>query len=177
MRITVSDTGRREYYDEVLYVASNYKKFQKNPGKRIKGFIKAMLLPTILYIAMVVLMLLLFGQDRDPIFLLLGGMLVFVVVFFIIYLVKGNRQINAMMADKGTRYIEITDESITFEDDKKTIAQKWDNIMNVLLGPHSVVFLPTGQDGALITIERNYESEVLKAVREAGHGDLVVERK
>jgi len=24
MRITVNETGRREYYDEVLYVASNY---------------------------------------------------------------------------------------------------------------------------------------------------------
>ena len=29
MRITVNETGRREYYDEVLYVASNYKRFQK----------------------------------------------------------------------------------------------------------------------------------------------------
>jgi hypothetical protein len=177
MRITVNETGRREYYDEVLYVASNYKRFQKNPNKKIKGFIKAMLLPTILYIVMVVIMLLLFGQDRDPIFLLLAGMLVFVVVFFVIYLVRGNRQINAMMAGNGTRYIDVNGEGVTFEDDKKTIAQKWTNIMAVLLGPHSVVFLPIGTDGALITIDRNYEEEVLNAVRETGHGELILERK
>ena len=65
MRITVNETGRREYYDEVLYVASNYKRFQKNPDKKVKGFIKAMFLPTILYIVMVALMLLLFRQDKD----------------------------------------------------------------------------------------------------------------
>lgn len=177
MRITVNETGRREYYDEVLYVASNYKRFQKNPGKKVKGFIKAMFLPTILYIVMVALMLLLFRQDKDPIFLLLAGMLVFVVIFFAMYLVRGNRQINAMMADNGIRYIDITDESVTFDDGKKTIVQKWTNIMGVLMGPHSVIFLPSGTDGALITIERKYEEEVLKAVTDAGHGDLIVKSK
>ncbi|MBQ7703358.1 MAG: hypothetical protein IJT40_03190 [Firmicutes bacterium] len=177
MKITVKDIGRREYYDEVLYAASNYKKFQKNPNKKIKGFIKAMLMPTIAYIVLVLLMLVLFWQDRDNVFLLLAGMLIFVVVFFVIYLVKGNKQINAMMADKGTRYIEITEDSVKFEDSKKVIEQKWTNIMNVLLGPHSIIFLPTGTDGALITIDRTYEEEVLRAVNEAGYGNLLVERK
>ena len=177
MKITVNEVGRREYYDEVLYVASNYKRFQKNPNKKIKGFIKAMVMPTIAYIVMVLLMLILFWQDRDNVFLLLAGMLIFVVVFFVIYLVKGNKQINAMMADRGTRYIEITDDYVKFDDNKKVIEQKWNNILNVLLGPHCIVFLPTGLDGALITIERAYEEEVLKAVKEAGYGHLIVERK
>ena len=177
MRITVNDIGRREYYDEVLYVASNYKRFQKNPNKKIKGFIKAMLMPTIAYIVMVLLMLILFWQDRDNVFLLLAGMLIFVVVFFVIYLVKGNKQINAMMAGNDVRTIEINEDCVRFEDSKKTIEQKWTNIMNVLLGPHCIVFLPTGLDGALITIERAYEEEVLKAVKEAGYGHLIVERK
>ena len=177
MRIEVNEVGRREYYDEVLYAASNYKKFQKNPNKRIKGFIKAMLMPTIAYIVLTALMLVLFWRDRDLVFLPLAGMLAFVVIFFIIYLVKGNKQIDAMMADKGTRYIEITKDSVKFEDSKKVIEQKWSNIMNVLLGPHSIIFLPTGTDGALITIDRTYEEEVLRAVNEAGYGNLLVEHK
>lgn len=177
MRITINDVGRREFYEEVLYVASNYKKFQKDPMKKVKGFTKSILTPTILYIVMVVLMLLLFWKDRDPIFLVLGGLLVAIVIFLFVFVGKASKQIDEMMADKATRYVDINEGSVVFTDGKKTIDLKWQNIMSVILGPHVIIFLPDSTDGVLINLDREYEGQVVEAIRAAGHGDLIVERK
>lgn len=175
MKIEVNKRGSREYYDEFLYIASRYRKYQQNPKIKTHRMTRFL----IFYLCMAVfaggINLLFYFKTGDSLHLMVAGMLGLLLVLYIRYYVSVEKRIKAFMDDTGSKTIELNDEYVGYKDDSKDIRISWNDLSSILIGRYSICFIPKNQTDILISISRDYEDGIRKGLQETGKEYLVIE--
>ena len=175
MKIVITDHDKKEYYDELLYVSSHYKKFLNNPNRKAKGEGQNTLVWTILAAVILVIFLIMFFTTKSMTNLYVAGLYMLILAYALYYLSIVNKRIDLMMNDGLNKTVEINDQYIEYEDGKQTLRIKWDEIAYVMIQKYSICFLPKSPTSLFVTISRLYEDQVLEAVQKAGKDSLVVD--
>ena len=174
MKIEVNKRGSKEYYDEFLYIATNYRKFQKDPKRKTHGLTKYLLGYECFILLAIVLEFLCYRFFDDVIFVVLVGMLLLLLLLSLYYHFTAVKRIRAFLNDEGNKSVEIDSEAVTYTDDSKSVRILFDELNCVRIADYGICFLPKNQTDILISINREYEDEVLQALKEAGRDDLIV---
>ncbi len=175
MRLEITERGPKDFYDEIMYIAANFKKFRMKPNRKVHpqslvytGYCVATLLVILVF-------MLEYLGDHNGIFLLLSGMMLVCFFLLIVIVVSMRKRITAMMNEPGTKVITIDDRGVGYEAESQTVNIKWDEITNVIINKNSVVFMPRTDMSLMISVYSKFKDQILQGVAEAGHMELLVD--
>ena len=175
MRLEISERGPKEFYDEIMYVAANYKKFRSKPTRKphsqslvYTGYCIASLLVVLVFV-------LEYLRNHQGLFLLLSGMMLVCFLLFIVIIVSMKKRINVMMNEPGTKIIDIDEKGVRYESKSQTLEIRWEEILNVIINKNSIIFMPRTEIQLMVSIYTQYRDQVLQGIEAAGHMDLVVD--
>ena len=175
MRLEITERGPREFYDEIMYIASNFRKYRGRPEKKARSQMKVYTLYCLASALVTLVFLFEYFTEHKGVFLLLAGMMVVCLLMFIAMIVGIKKRIGIMMNEPGTKIIDIDERGVRYEAENQTLQTKWDDITNVIINKHSIVFMPRTEIQLMVSIYAKYKEQVLQAVEAAGHMDLVVD--
>ena len=175
MRIEIIDNDKKEYYDEVLYICSHYKKYLNNPTRKAKGEAQNTIVWTIITTVILIIFLIMYFTTKSMNNLYIAGLYMLVLAYAIYYLSVINKRINLMMNSDLKKSVEINDQYVEYEDGKQSLKISWDEITHVMIQKYSICFIPKNPTSLFVTVSRLYEDQVVKAVQEAGKGNLIVD--
>ena len=177
MKIEVNKRGSREYYDEFMYIASRYRKFQQNPNTKTYRMTRFLAVYLCLALFAGTINLLFYFKNKESLHLMVVGMLVLLLILYARYYVSVEKRIKAFMSDEGSKTIEFTGEYVGYKDDSKDIRISWDDVSCILFARYSICFIPKNQSDILISISREYEDKVRKGLQEADKEYLITENR
>lgn len=172
MKLAFEKRGTKEYYNEILYVAKNYKKIVNNPHKRLRNLSNQYLL---LLIPLIIVYIIypIFSQNE-----LLFGLGLAIVTLCLAMYFRVRKAVNFYLNDKGKKSIEINKESVIYADDTKTYYLKWDNISYITVNKCSICFIPHISENTLpiiITVPIEYKSDILNAIDKYDKNQLIID--
>lgn len=177
MKIEVNKPGKKEYYDEFLYIASFYKKIKKNTNKKIQRltvYLKK-------YICYLLLSFILFGLfyylTKNLIYIFSIGMLFLILIYLIIYLRNTNKMLNSLMNSNGTKFIEIDETGVEYKDSEKNVKINWKNIDFILLTKYSICFIPKEEMGIFISVSKDYKDKIFEGIKKYRKEKLIIDNE
>ena len=175
MRIEIIDNDKKEYYDEVLYVSSHYKRFLNNPTRKAKGEAQNTIVWTIITTVILIVFLIMYFTTKSMNNLYIAGLYMLILAYALYYLSLVNKRIDLMMNSDLKKSVEINNQYVEYEDGKQSLKINWDEIAYVMIQKYSICFIPKSPTSLFVTISRLYQDQVLKAVEQAGKSSLVID--
>jgi hypothetical protein len=168
MEILIDGVESSQYYDEVLYVASNYSKFVKNPRKKA-GSLKryALFLTGIAFVFLVIFAFLNHSNPENTLYFYV--MLLFLVTFAlgIVYYILINHRISKFRNSNFAKRLGIEKDFIEFYVADDYYRMEMSDIQYILINRYSICFLPREKSN-VIAINVRYKNQVLEAIGESG---------
>ena len=177
MRFEVKERGSKEFYDEMLYVITYYKKFIKNPKRKAWQYTKYLILYMIISAAMCAGFAALYVFDREWYSLVFVGMFLLILIFTMILFVNVQKRIKMFMNDKSDKVIEITDEAISYSSDTLNLKMNKADIAVIVINKNSICVLPKVMTTYALSISNDYLDEFLQGAKESGYDELIVNNK
>ena len=175
MRIEIKDRGPKEFYDEFMYVAANFRKFRSNPEAKARLQTVVYSRYAVLAFAVILVMVCMYFLHHEGIFLLLSGMMLICFILLAVLVASMKKRINLMMSEKGVKTVEIDEKGVKYESEAQTLKIRWDDITAVIINRHSIIFMPRTEIQFMISVYTAFREEILSGIRDAGHMDLVVD--
>ena len=175
MKIDVKDRGKKEYYEEVLYIATKYNSIRKNPKKKVYRIIPYLICYDLFLILSIILITVFYLDTYDRLYIFLLGALFVFLFLSILLMISFKKRIDIFMNIDGVKSIIIDEEEVSYEDKEKRFNVKWDDIESVIIHKYSISFIPKSSSVALISISTDYKKEVLKALKKYKKESLIVE--
>ena len=160
MEILMNNEEPSEYYDEVLYVASNYRKFVKNPRRKITGLKRyALFLTSISLIFLVIFSIVTIIQKKDIYFYIVILFAVAFVLGIFYYLLIRNRISKFKSSDISKKLIIENDNfELVIGDDVYKLAKS--EIQYILINRYSICFLPR-TTAYVLAVDIKYKNQIL----------------
>lgn len=177
MKLEISTPGPREYYDEMLYVLSYYKKIKKNPRVKVHSLTKYLSVFIVLLIIYIAIMFIANKTFHDLLFIYLAGISSILLAYYIFVLLNANKRIKEYINNTGTKIIEINDEGVRFKDDKRDFLINWSSIHSIVINNYSICFIPEDMSNIVVSISSEYANEVLKGIKEVNKEDLAYDNR
>lgn len=175
MKIEFKERGRKEYYEEMLYISYYFSKASKNPQKKVYLFTSYMWIHSLYMAVLLLVSLFFYFWMREVSFIFLTGA-VFILLIAELYLIyQGKERMKRFLSTNDTKIIELTKEGIDFEDVQRNYRISWNEIRYILINRYSITFLPKSNDNLLISIDKQYQESVLEAIRECEKEDLIID--
>lgn len=175
MKLEITETGNKEYYDEFLYIANIYQKFKKNPRRKAHEFTKVLLLWTIITIVYTLLLTCAYLKTNDAFYIFLIGMTCFAIFFEIMYLIILNKKIKIFMNNKGKKIVELGKEGVNYTDADKSFNVKWEDISYIIINKQTICVIPKTVLSALISINIKYKKEISEALKKYDKEALLID--
>ena len=177
MRIDVSEIGERSFYEELVYLTLVRKNIIN--GKDFKLYTVAEYYRKyILFTGASILLMFVFHLlFKNGIFLVLSGMMMLLLAYEIVSLNNFNRYINDMMSEKYSRYVDINEDGIVFNDGRKNISLTWDDIKAVIFGKYSISFFPKRESDYIISLEAKYKETVSDCLKQHDKTFLILKKE
>lgn len=175
MKIEIDKVGSKKYYDEFLYILSNYKRILDNPRIKAKSSVLTFLYTDIICVLTLAMCLFFYLKDKDIIFGILSIVFILFLIIFTTLTIAANMRIKNLMSKCGKKVIDITQDFVCFTDDSKEIKVKWNDIAYIVINTYSICFIPKSIDSILISINVDYKEKVLEAIKEVDKTDLIVD--
>ena len=175
MRLEITERGPKEFYDEVMYISANYRKYRANPEKRPRSQTKVYTGYCAASLLVILVFLWDYFRDHQGIFLLLSGMMLVCFILLVVLVLGMKKRVNLMMNEQGTKVVEINESGVKYESEQQDLRMKWSNISNVIINKNSIIFMPVSEAQLMISVWTGYKEEILKGIEASGHMDLVVD--
>ena len=173
MKLEVEERGKKEYYDEFLYVISMHKKIRDNPSKKVQRM-TIYLKKYLCYVFFCLILFLLFYlKTKTLIYIFFIGILFILLFYTLIYLYNCNKAISTFQNYKGKKIIEINDKGIEYKDEIKSIKIFWDNMEFVLFNKYSICFIPKEDNNIFISVSIDYINQVLEEIKKYKKENLI----
>ena len=174
MKLEINKAGSSEFYDEFLYVYSNYRKYKKNPYKKAHLLTKYLIYYDLLVLIFIIMLSYLSTLEQDIFCMLLIGMLVLIFLFTTFYLIIIKKRINEMIKNHSQTIITFSEEQVSFQDDSKELKIKWQDIEWIIVNNYSICMIPKAFNGVLLSISIDYQEEVLKSINKYKKNNLLI---
>ena len=160
MELVMNNEETSEYYDEVLYVGTNYGKFIKNPRRKITGLKRyALILTAISLIFLVIFSILTVTQKKDIYFYIVILFSVAFVLGIVYYILIGYR-ISKFISRDVTKKLIIENDNIEFVVGDDVYKLPKSEIQYVLINRYSICFIPRTKT-AIISADIKYKNQIL----------------
>ena len=178
MEIEINKKPTRDFYDELLYITTNYKKYLDNRNKLAKQTTSAVtkyLIFTIIGVIFSLSSYLIF--DKDNFFLLTGAIFAICMILSIIYLriIKNNMNLLLTNSEKNKSTLIIDDKNVSLKKDSSTTKISWNTIDSILINKYSIIFLPGEIINPYIAIPSTYKKEVITALKKYKKIELLID--
>lgn len=174
MKIEVKERGSREFYEEMVYISAKRTEIEKKRSVKLNVFSKYYRSYIFLGIGGTLLMLAFYLMFASYYFLILAGMMAFATILIFINYLNLKKYIDSMMTDAGTKIVEVEKDHVSYSDGNKTLTYKWEDILGVVPGNHSVTFLPKKMNEYAIAVESRYKGDILNVLKRNHLEDLII---
>ena len=169
MTIQNKEKGNRKYYEEIMYISSNYYIFKKRPQTKTHSLLKVFGLYSLLFLIL------------STIFLFIPNMIALSGIyfsFFLVYtylLVETNYKLKEYMKH-GDSSIIIDETGIESKEENITSSKLyWEAIEYIIINKYSICVLPKNFAHFAIFIEISSKEEVLKALEKYNKTNLLID--
>ncbi len=168
MKLEIKEKPTKNFYNEILYVQTNYKKILKNPSKKVKKLTTSILLYLLTALVAILISLYFYMQDKPHnIFQYYAFFFLILFIFAFFYLLLVNRRLNQLVdySKKNQSTISIDNNNISLIKDKSTVSITWDSLQSIVINKYSIIFLPKDISSLYIAINTEYKEEILKVIK------------
>ena len=169
MTIQNKEKGNRKYYEEIMYISSNYYIFKKRPQTKTHSLLKVFRLYSLLFLIL------------STIFLFIPNMIALSGIYFSFFLVyiyslfETNYKLKEYMKH-GDSSIIIDETGIESKEENITSSKLyWEAIEYIIINKYSICVLPKNFAHFAIFIEISSKEEVLKALEKYNKTNLLID--
>lgn len=169
MTIESKEKGNKKYYEEIMYISSNYYIFKKRPKTKVHSLINVYILDiTLLFIMFIILLFI-------PIISYLSA-IPFTMLFIYAYLLVEAKYRLREYLKSGDSIIKIAEDGIeNVCDNKLSIKLPWEAIEYIIINKYSISVLPKNFSSVFIFAEINTKDEIYKSLKKYKKLDLLVD--
>ena len=169
MTIVSKEKGNKKYYEEFMYVASNYYIFKKRPKTKVHSLINMYKFYVITFLILSIAFLFI------PQFYELSALLCAFFAFYLYLYFESKYRLREYLK-YGDSLIKIDEEGIeNICDDKMTVKLPWDAIESILINKHTICVLPKNFSAILIGIEISAKDDICRALKNYKKLNLLVD--
>ena len=169
MTIQNKEKGNRKYYEEIMYISSNYYIFKKRPQTKTHSLLKVFALYNLLFLILLIIFLFI------PNMTILSGICF---VFFLVYtylLVETNYKLKEYMKHNDSSII-IDETGIESKEENISSSKLyWEAIEYIIINKYSICVLPKNFAHFAIFTEISSKEEVLKALEKYNKTNLLID--
>ena len=177
MKFEVKERDSKEFYDEMLYVITYYKKFIKKPKRKAWQYTKYLILNMIICIVMCAGFAAWYVLDREWVSLIFVGMFFLIFIFSVMLFSTVKKRIKMYLNDEDDKVIEITEEAISYSSDSLNLKMNKEDIAVIVINKYSICILPKVMTTYALSISNDYLDEFLSGEKENGYDELIVNNK
>ena len=169
MTFNNNEKGNKKYYEEIMYISSNYYIFKKKPQTKTHSLLKVFGLYSLLFLILLISFLFI------PNMTILSGICF---VFFLVYtylLVETNYKLKEYMKNNNSSII-IDENGVESKEENITSSKLyWEAIEYIIINKHSICVLPKNFAHFAIFIEISSKEEILKALEKYNKTNLLID--
>ena len=163
------EKGNKKYYEEIMYISSNYYIFKKRPKTKAHSLVKVFIFYIILFSLIFLSCLFI------PNLYILSVIAFIILVIYIYLLVETKYKLREFM--KHNNSIITIDETGIENKEENEISSKlyWDAIEYIIVNKYSISVLPKNFAHFAIFIEISSKKEVLKALEKYSKANILID--
>mgnify|MGYP007070336305 CR=1 FL=1 len=168
MKIEINEPGSEAFYKETVNAAAQYRYILKDHSYKLKDYFRHY--RTLLTVALIVLAanvaeMLLWGAGTAQ--LVASGVLLAASLMCSAYLFSLKKSCRTMMADPRASVLSLDDGGVELKvEDTQTVRIAKSNIAVIRVFSECLCFVPAAGAGVIISVDRKYEEEITRWVRE-----------
>lgn len=175
MKINISETAGKKYYNEFYWILLNYDSIIENPKTRVHFATTRPLVYAILSIVNIVVFSISFAINNHLINLYPLIFFSLVLIVSVIYLLYVNNIINKYHDLKGKRSLQIAKYFIQVNNENGKYRLLWRDTKHVVFNHYTICFIPKDPTKILISTRIEYKKEIKKAIRMYSKRRLVID--
>ena len=169
MVIHSNEKGNKKYYNEIMYIASNYYIFKKRPKTRVHSLLNLFIIYMILFIVLFVICLIF------PPFLLFASMALVLFAMYVYLFFETRYRLNEYLKNDNSEIVVDEDGIESRYPGKVSAKLYWDSIEHIIINQNSISVLPYNFSSIIIFMEVHSKDELLKALKKYDKLSLVVD--
>lgn len=171
MIIEIEEKENKNFYDEIMYISSNYYIFKKNPKTKVHSLTKVFLLYIILLFIFFISFLMI------PKMIAVSAISLTLLIVYIYLYVEANYKLREYQKQPNS-IIKIDEKGIenTIPEESSTKLY-WNAIAFVLFNKHSIYILPKNFSQSAIFISMDARKEVEEALKKYNQLPLIVDNQ
>lgn len=174
MKKEIDTVGTKNYYDEYLFVLSNYKKIFYN----LKTKIYKLSINSYKLLAVSLFMFLLFLfwylNDKENINLLIMILFLSLTILSILYVFLIKNRINKLINSFRKSVFGIEKDYVYIEYDNTDYKIFFNEIKGVIIGKYTITFIPNDLSKQFITTRIEYKDEIISIFKKLKKDNLIV---
>ena len=171
MKIEIKEPGSSKFYEEYLFLATNYNKVKKSKNKKTSKLILSNIMYSLFGTIFFILFLLVYLKNGRVIYLITSIIfgLILLVGLFAIFVVLNRIKFFKNNFKKTT--FEIDKDKVSVSKDFKL---KWNDIDSIVINKNTITFFPKeGTDFICTRIE--YKDEIIKELKKLKKDNLIID--
>lgn len=158
MTIKSKEIGNKKFYEEIMYISSNYYIFKKRPKTKTHSLTKVFVFYVLIFFIFFLVFLFI------PKLIVLSGISLTICIIYTYLLVEAHYKINEYMKHNNSKII-IDEDGITNIHETETVTKLyWPAIEWIIINKYSISFLPKNFSNQAIFVEIGSKEKVLKAL-------------
>ena len=159
MTFNSNEKGNKKYYEEIMYISSNYYIFKKNPKTKVHSLTKVFTLYLILIFILFISFLFI------PKLYAISVVAFLLLIIYIYLLVEAKYKLREYMKQQNS-IIKIDETGIENTHKNMTSTKLyWDAIEHIIINKNTISVLPKNFSHSAIFIEIHSKEETLKALK------------
>ncbi len=175
MEIKIKDKPSNEFYDEFLYVTTNYKKIIKVPDTRVNLLTKSIRNQIMIIIAGILFEVLFYFITKDNIYLYLALILAVTLFIYVVYYFGIKKRINVFRDSDHDNKVVIDKKGVTLKRKDQDVSLGYDAINMIIINKYSIVVVPKDLSLVFLGIPSEYKDELIEGIKENHRFKLLVD--
>lgn len=169
------EKGSKDYYNEFMFVTTNYKKILNSPKMKVKNLINQYILVLVLSLLLVAFITYNIIIDNysyvDVAILSIFSFIIFLYGIMVLRL-KNNIK---LYLNSGSTNIVIDELGVKKSSDRDDILLKWDNITYVIINKNSICFIPKKLPSFMLGIPIEYKDKIIKGLEKYDKMSILID--
>ena len=163
------EKGNKKYYEEIMYISSNYYIFKKRPKTKPHSLVKVFIFYIILFSLIFLSCLFI------PNLYVISAIALTILIIYIYLLVETKYKLREFMKHNDS-LITIDETGIENKEENKTVSKLyWNAIEYIIVNKYSISILPKNFAHFAIFIEISSKKEVLKTLEKYNQTNLLID--
>ena len=171
MKIEIKKPGDSKYYEEYLYLATNYNRVKNSDNKKTGGLMLSSIVYSVIGLLAFALFLILYLKDNRVIFLVAAVVFALVLILGLFTIFVVNNRINLLKKSFNKTTFEIDKDKVSIG---KDATLKWKDIECIAFNKNTIVFFPKEGTNFLCT-RIEYKDEIVKELKKLKMDDLIID--